>query len=186
MQDYSNITPLAFEFTDGLENASGIQEQAYLIPLSFIQTEAKPVTNGTTPESLVAITTDHVLKAAKAPIEVQPLFNKSGSTTKLSGEELSKIFETDVELMIPQVTAKLIGGAAAIKNTRFILLIRRIGQTTGFWQIGCKAMPAKVQDIAGGFGVGPTAEVGLKITLKAFDVVPMYDYQGELPAPAAP
>ncbi|MNL26539.1 hypothetical protein D3C87_1480680 [compost metagenome] len=73
----------------------------------------------------------------------------------------------------------------AIKNTRFLLLIRRPGQLTGYWQIGCKAMPCKVQDIAGGLGTGPTSEVGIKISLKAFDIVPMYDYQGEMPAPAA-
>lgn len=185
MKDYLSITDINFEFEDGKENASGIQEQAYLIPVSAIATEGKPVAAGTTSESVVTIATPHILKAGKSAFEVQPLYTKSGVNTKLSGEELSKIFETDVEFMIPQLTAKSMGGAAAIKNTRFLVLTRRIGQQTGFWQVGSVAMPAKVQDIAGGFGVGPTAEVGLKITLKAFDIVPLYDYQEELPVPAS-
>lgn len=184
MSTYDSVTDIGFEFVDGQENASGIQEVAYLIPVSWMETEAVPVPGGTTSAGIVTITADHVLKTAKAALEAQPLYGKSGFNFKLSGEECSKIFENDVEFMIPQITAKTLGGAAAIKNYRFIVLVRRVGQQTGFWQIGCKAMPAKVQDAAGGFGVGPTAEVGIKITLKAFDIVPVYDYQGELPVPA--
>ncbi len=181
MPDYKSITGLGLSFEDGLENASGIQEQAYLIPLSYIKTEGKPVTAGTTASALATIATSHVLATGKAPILVNPLYNKSGASTKLSGEELSKIFESDVELFIPQISAALLGSAAAIKNMRFIVLLRRAGQATGFWQIGTVGMPSKVQDIAGGFGTGPTGEVGLKISLKAFDTVPMYEYTGELP-----
>lgn len=185
MTDYKAITALAFEFQDGLENASGIQEIAYLIPVSHLKTEGKPVAVGTTASSLATISTSHVLATGKAPILVNPLYGKSGAAFKLSGEELSKIFENDVELFIPQISAGLLGGAAAIKNMRFIVLIRRTGQATGFWQVGTVGMPAKVQDIAGGFGTGSTGEVGLKISLKSFDVVPMYEYTAELPAVGA-
>ncbi len=131
--------------------------------------------------AIATIATSHALATGKTPILVNPLYGKSGVAFKLSGEELSKIFENDVELFIPQVSAALLGGAAAIKNMRFIVLVRRPGQLTGFWQIGTVGMPAKVQDIAGGFGTGPTGEVGLKIMLKAFDTVPMYEYTAELP-----
>jgi hypothetical protein len=182
--DYNSITDIGFDFQDGAENASGIQELAYLVRVSDIQTEGKPDPAGTTSASLATITVDHVLKAGKSAIQVQPFFGKSGNTFALEGEELSKIFGSNAELMIPQVSAKALGGAAAIKNTRFIVLVRRTGQNVGFWQIGSGAMPAKVQDAAGGFGVGPTAEVGIKITLKAYDIVPMYEYLGELPVPA--
>ena len=185
MADYKAITGLGFGFEDGLENASGIQEQAYLLAVSNIKTEGKVVTAGTTASALATIATSHILATGKAPILVNPLYNKSGAAFKLSGEELSKIFESDVELFIPQISASLLGGAAAIKNMRFIVLVRRPGQTTGFWQIGTVGMPAKVQDIAGGFGTGPTGEVGLKISLKAFDTVPMYEYTAELPAVGA-
>ncbi|MNL18433.1 hypothetical protein D3C87_1395770 [compost metagenome] len=184
MRDYNSLTDVGFEFQDGLENPSGIQEQALLIRVSDIETEGKPIPEGTTMASLVTIATAHVLKAGKSALLVDLLYPKSGVPFKLSGEELSKIFETDPEIFIPQITANSIGGAVAIKNTRFILLVRRPGQNTGYWQIGCKAMSCKVQDIAGGLGTGPTAEVGYKISLKAFDVSPMYDYQAEIPAPA--
>lgn len=177
---YETITNLGFKFVDGQENPSGIQEQAYLIPISWLTTEAKPII-GVTAESVVTIATDHILAATRAAIEVQPLFTKSGDIFKLSGEELSKIFENDVDFFVPQINAAALGSAAAIKNFRFMVLLRRVGQTVGFWQIGSKAMPAKVQDIPGGLGNGPTGEPGYRIQLKAFDIVPMYDYQGELP-----
>jgi hypothetical protein len=182
---YDSLTNLGFKFQDGLENPSGIQEIAYLIPLSWIETEGAKAAQ-TTSASVVTISGDHILKAGKTPIEVNPLNTKSGNTFKLAGEELSKLFENDVELFIPQINADTLGSATAIKNYRFIILVKRVGEDAGFYQIGTKAMPAKVQDIAGGLGVGPSAEVGLKITLKAFDTVPMYKYDGDLPAPATP
>jgi hypothetical protein len=185
MADYKSITGLGFAFEDGLENASGIQEQAYLIAVSHLKTEGKPATAGNSASALATIATSHALVTGKSAILVNPLYGKSGVATKLSGEELSKVFESDVELFIPQISAALLGGAAAIKNMRFIVLVRRPGQLTGFWQIGTGGMPAKVQDIAGGFGTGPTGEVGLKISLKAFDIVPMYEYTAELPAVGA-
>lgn len=185
MTDYKAITGLDFKFEDGLENASGIQELAYIILISHLKTEGKPAAVGTTVSSLATIATSHVLNTGKAPIVIHPLYGKSGAAFKLSGEELSKIFETDVEFFIPQISVALLGGAAAIKNMRALVLVRRPGQLTGFWQIGTSGMPAKVQDIAGGFGTGPTGEVGLKISLKAFDIVPMYEYTAELPAVGA-
>jgi hypothetical protein len=184
MRDYNTITDVGFEFVDGLENPSGLGEEAFLIRVSDLQTEGLPVESGTTSASLVTILADHVLKAGKHAIPVNILFDKSGSEFKSSGEELSKLFETSVTLLCPQVSAEKLGGATAIKNSRFLVMIRRLGQNTGFWQIGTKGSSAKVQDITGGFGTGATAEVGIKIVLKAFSLVPMYDYQGELPTPA--
>jgi len=185
MADYKALTGLGFGFEDGLENASGIQEQAYLLAVSHVKTEGKVAPAANTASAIATIATPHVLATGKAPILVNPLYGKSGVAFKLSGEELSKVFENDVELFIPQVSAALLGGAAAIKNMRFIVLVRRPGQLTGFWQIGTVGMPSKVQDIAGGFGTGPTGEVGLKISLKAFDTVPMYEYTAELPGTGA-
>jgi hypothetical protein len=183
---YDALTDIGFKFVDGAENASGMKEQAYLVPVSWIETEAVPVTTPapTTAKTIIAITGNHVLKDDKAPIAVQPLYTKSGSTFGLEGEELSKIAGSTIELFIPQINADVIGSVAAIKNYRFIVLFRRVGQTTGFWQIGSGEMPAKVENAEGGTGVGATAEVGVKITLKAYDFTPYYNYQGELPAPA--
>jgi hypothetical protein len=178
--NYSGITNLGLQFEDGLENPSGLQELAYLIAVSNIKTEGRPVPAATA-GSFATIATAHVLATGKSPIQVIPLYGKSGSTFKLSGEELSKLFENDVELFIPQISAAVLGTAAAIKNTRYIVLVRRPGQLTGFWQIGTVGMPAKIQDIAGGLGTGPTGEIGIKVSLKAFDVVAMYEYTAELP-----
>jgi len=185
MRDYKNITNLGFEFVDGLENPSGIQEKAWLIPISWLQTEGKPVAEGTTAASIATIAVNHTLKSGKSPILVNALNSKSGSNFKLAGEELSKMFEDDSEFFIPQISADTIGGAAAIKNMRFMILMQRPGQLVGFWQVGTSGMSAKVQDIVGGLGTGSTSEVGLKISLKAFDVVPMYNYTGELPVAGA-
>ena len=181
MADYKSTTGLSLAFEDGLENASGIQEIAYLLRVSDLKTEGKPTTAGGTASAIATISTAHALNTGKTPLLVNPLYGKSGSNFKLSGEELSKIFESDVELFIPQISAAILGTAAAIKNSRFIVLVRRPGQATGFWQIGSAGMPAKVQDITGGLSTGPTGEVGIKVSLKAFDIVPMYEYTGELP-----
>lgn len=178
--NYQGITGLGLSFQDGLENPSGLQELGYLVRVSDVKTEGVPVP-GTTASSFATIATSHVLNTGKSPIPVNMLFGKSGSSFKLSGEELSKVFESDVELFIPQISASVLGTAAAIKNTRFIVLVKRPGQLTGFWQIGTVGMSAKVQDIPGGLGSGPTGEVGIKIMLKSFDVVPMYEYTAELP-----
>lgn len=180
MRDYKNVTGLAFDFEEGLENASGIQEQAYLIPLSYLKTEAVPVTEGTTPESLITITGNHVLQTGKAPILCTPMFEKSGSEFDQVGEVGSALFEAPTTFFIPQISAKTIGGAVALKNFRGIVLFRRPGETTGFWQIGTKGMPAKNQKISGGFGTG-TGEVGVKMLVKSTDVTPYYKYDGELP-----
>jgi hypothetical protein len=178
--NYQTITALALQFQDGLENPSGLQEQGWLIPISAIKTEGIPVPAATA-GSFATIGTSHILNTGKSPIPVSMLYAKSGVQFKLGGEELSKMFESDVELFIPQISANVLGSAAAIKNTRYILLLRRPGQLTGFWQIGTVGMSAKVQDIAGGFGTGPTGEVGIKVSLKSFDVIPMYEYTGDLP-----
>jgi hypothetical protein len=184
LKDYKTITDLKLEFEDGLENPSGIEELAYLVPVSSIATEARPVANGTTAAGIVTIATSHVLKAGKSALRVTPLYSKSGAMFKLSGEELSKVFETDVEFFVPQISAATVGGAVAMKNMRFLIFVRRPGQLTGFWQIGSLGMSAKVQDMPGGFATGPNGEVGIKIVLKAFDFTPMYEYTAELPVPA--
>lgn len=182
---YDSLTDIGFNFVDGAENASGIKEQAYLIPVSWLATEAKPSDTPapTSVKDIIKIATDHVMKTGKNPISVQPLYKKSGNTFALEGEELSKIAGSTIELFVPQFNADTVGSVAAIKNYRFIVLFRRVGQTVGFFQIGSGEMPAKVENAEGGAGNGPTGEPGVKITLKAYDFTPVYDYQGELPAP---
>lgn len=44
----------------------------------------------------------HVLNIGKALIVIHPSYGKSGAAFKLSGEELSEIFETDNEFFIPK------------------------------------------------------------------------------------
>ncbi|WP_285055149.1 hypothetical protein [Pedobacter ginsengisoli] len=181
MRNYSGIAGLKFEVQDGLENPSGIKEQAYLFWRNSIETEALPSAVGTTAASIVTITTDHILKDGTYGIPCQPMYEKSGLAFKLAGEVGSKIMETDIELFVPQVEADAIGGIVSLKNFRGILFIRRPSQTTGFIQVGSKEMTLKMQDIPGGLGTGPGGEVGYKLTLKAYDFTPWYVYEGDLP-----
>lgn len=182
--NYDAITNMAMSFGDGGENPSGIAEIGYFIPLSWLQTIQKPA--GVTAEGLVQITTAHVLKAGKAPIAVTPMFEKSGINWKLAGEQLSKIFDTGAEVFVPNNSAAVLGTAGAIKNYRGIWLFGKADGSGQFWQVGSEALSAKVVDIAGGTGVGPTGEVGSKATIQAYGTMPVYSYEAELPAPAAP
>lgn len=182
--NYDNITDLKATFGDGSENPSGIDELAYLIPVSWLQSSAKPTPALTTAAGLVTITGNHVLKTGKNPIEVNALFQKSGATSALEGEPLSKIFKSGVELFIPQISADNLGTATAIKNYRFIVLIRRPDQDTGFLQIGSASLAAYVEAMDANLGVGPTGEVGIKITVGSYGKSPYFFYNGELPASA--
>lgn len=177
---YETITNLALGFTDGAENPSGISEEAYFIPLSFLETVAKPVP-ATTSESYVEITTSHIMKTGMAPIPIVPHYKKSGAKAALAGEELSKIFQQTTEFFMPQITAGNIGSASALKNYRGIVLIRRAGNETEFIQIGSKSLPATIIGAEADLGTGPTGAVGIKFTLEAFSVFAFYIYKGVVP-----
>ena len=185
---YDTIDNLAMNFGDGGENPSGVAEVGYFIPLSWFVagTGLKKPTPAATAESLVEITGDHVLIADKAPIPVTPMFEKSGINWKLAGEQLSKIFEQGAEVFVPDNTSRSLGTAGAIKNYRGILLIMKNDGSGDFWQIGSQALTAKVVDAPGGTGVGPSGEVGTKVTFQSYGTMPVYVYKGEVPAPAAP
>lgn len=182
--NYDNITDMKAVFADGSENPSGIAEIAYLIPLSWIEDIKGPTNPTTTAAGIVTITGNHVLKTGKAPIEVLPLYEKSGASSSLEGEILSKIFKSSVELFVPQVTAQNVGTVTALKNYRCMLLIRRPDQETGFIQLGSKSLAVYVEAVDANLGVGPTGEPGIKITVGGYNKSPYYFYDGELPAPA--
>jgi len=182
--DYKAIQDIALGFEDGLENASGIQEKAYFIPDSFIETYATPSSNGTTAESLVTIDDDHVLKEGKAPIALDVLFDKSGVSGSFDGEVLSGVFQATLEAFLPQLSAKNLGSAGAIKNFRGIVLFKR---TFGgdWYQIGSPEI--KARPIPGGTfgtGAGPTGEPGIRISFQGHSHMPLFVYKGEFPAPA--
>lgn len=183
---YDTITNMGMSFGNGNENPSGVAEVGYFIPLAwFAAAGLKTPTEGTTAESLIEITANHVLAAGKSPIAVTPMFEKSGISWQLSGESLSKIFETGAEVFVPDNSAKSLGTAAAIKNYRGILLIEKGDGSGHFWQLGSEAFTAKVTNIAGGTGQGPTGEVGSRVTFQSFGKVPVFVYKGEVPAPGA-
>ncbi|MDX3913781.1 MAG: hypothetical protein QHC79_09595 [Pseudosphingobacterium sp.] len=185
-RSYDNITDLKMEFVDGIENTSGIQEVAYFIPLSWMATVAEPAEDGTTAASLVEITANHVMKAGKAPIELQPMFEKSGATGAMEGEILSGVMKQGpADFFLPNLTASSLGTAGALKNYRGIVLFKRIGGGD-FYQFGSKYLSAKVEAVVPNWGTGPTGEVGTKITFGAYGTMPAYIYKGELPVPAAP
>lgn len=181
MGQYDNITNLGISFGDGNENVAGIAEEAYLVPLSWLKTEVFPDPAGTTAESLVTITGNHLMKTGKAPIHAIPLFEKSGLAWELAGELLSKIFNQGVELFIPDNGAVSLGTLRAIKNYRFILLIRKIDGSGDCWQVGSSYISAKVENAAGGTGQGPTGEPGTRITLRSYGLAPAFIYKGAIP-----
>ncbi|WP_316780401.1 hypothetical protein [Pedobacter antarcticus] len=180
MEQYDNITDLGLSFGDGNDNPSGVGEIAFFIPFSWMKTVAKPA-DATTAGSLITITGNHMMIAGKAPIKVNTLFDKSGINWKLAGEKLSKIFEIGAELFVPDNSVKSLGSAAALKTYRGILLIGKIDGSGHFWQVGSELIAATIVDIAGGTGVGPTGEVGSKITVQSYASVPVYSYEGAVP-----
>lgn len=185
---YDSITNLGIAFGDGNENPSGVAELAYLIPLSWLKTEGKPAANATTAEALLDISANHVMNTGKAPIRVIPMYEKSGITWALEGEVLSKIFNQGAELFIPDNGLKSLGTLQAIKNYRFIVLIGKVDGSGHFWQIGNSFISAKIANVAGGTGQGPTGEVGSRITVQSYGVAPVFSYEGDVPpvGPAAP
>lgn len=186
--DYKSITDVALGFEDGLENASGIQEKAYFIPSSYIETYGKPDPAGTTAASLVTIVGNHVLKASKVPIALDVLFDKSGVNGSFDGEVLSGVFQATLECFMPQLSAQNLGSAGAIKNFRGILLFKRTFGGTDWLQIGSEEILARpIPGGTFGTGVGPTGEPGIRVNFQGHSHMPLFIYQGEFPAaPVAP
>ena len=177
---YNNILLTGIGFTDGEENAPGIQEDAYLLRYSEVNSLAVP-TPTNDPISLMTITGTHLMKQGKSPIPVYTQFEKSGLEAALSGEMYSQMFIQTVKLFLPQLSTAGAANFSVIKNERLILLIRRTGGT-GFMQIGCKGLYAKVK--GGGkvsTGDGPAGAVGITFEIEAPGIHPYFDYQGVLP-----
>ena len=178
-EQYSNIVLEGLGFVDGQENTSGIQEDAYLLLYDDIATFGSP-TPGTTPESLVEISSNHVMKTGKSPIPLYTLYEKSGMDATLTGEMFSKIFISIVKLHLPQPNEKNAVNFSVIKNRRFIVLIKRAGGTD-FIQIGSQGLYAKVKDGSVKFGDGPTGTPGVDFQVEAPSIHPYYVYKGTLP-----
>ena len=173
-------------FSDGLENQSGIQEEAYFIPLSWMKFIAKPKI-GNTAASLSEILDSHVMEPGKKLVLMTPLSKKSGFKSTLEGEELSKMFKQGpAEFFIPQITATNIGTISALKNYRGIVLMMRPGDDMEFIQIGSQGMPAYMIGAETEGGTGPTGAVGTKVTFEAYGRVPCYIYNGGVPTDKVP
>src|SRR5690606_19341533 len=142
------------------------------IPFSYIATWAKPDPAGTTAESLVTIEDDHILKAGKAPIALDVLFDKSGVNGSMDGEILSGVFQATLEAFMPQLSAKNLGSAGAIKNFRGIVLFKRT--FGGDWfQIGSEEILARpIPGGTFGTGVGPTGEPGIRVNFQGHSHMP--------------
>ncbi len=182
MGSYDEVTNFGLTFSDGIENQGGIQEEAYLLPISWMTNIAKPEPN-TKAASLVEIVKSHMMTTGKKPIPMTPFFKKSGMKSSLEGEECSKMFKQGpAEFFIPQVTADNLGTAAAMKNYRGIILFKRPNSDTDFIQIGSQGLPASVTNVEVDLGTGPTGPVGIKISFEACGSVPFYIYKGGLPA----
>ncbi len=180
MSGYSTITDAKFGFEDFQENGSGIAERAYLIPLSWIATEQVAAAS-TTSASLVEIATAHVMKVGKAPIEVVPLFDKSGATSEGIGQMLSRMFKPTAKFFMPQISADNLGTLTALKNTRFLVLVER-SSGGDLIQIGTGKLPAYIMTSPVSLGEGPEGEVGITLEVGvSASIVPFYFYKGVVP-----
>jgi hypothetical protein len=177
---YETITDAKFGFEDFKENGSGIAEKAYLIPISWILAEQKPVAS-TTSKSLVEIATAHTMITGKAPIQVVPLFDKSGAASEGIGQMLSRMFKPTAKFFMPQISADNLGTLTMLKNTRFMVLVER-SSGGDLIQIGTGKLPAYIINSPVSLGEGGVGEVGisLDITVSA-SIVPFYFYKGVVP-----
>ncbi len=186
MSIFEKITNYGLSYTDGEDNSSGIQQDAYFLPISWLKTISRPKP-GTTAASLVEINESHVMNTNKSPVKMYSMFKKSGLKGALEGEELCKVFKQGpAEFFIPGLTADNLGTVTAIKNYQGIVLMRRAGEENEFVQIGSEGMPAQVVNIEYDLGTGPTGAIGIKVTFEAYGRVPYYIYTGQIPTDKAP
>lgn len=178
--DFKNVVLTGLGFTDGAINVSGIEEDAFWIPLSFFATLQVPLETPGTPLAAIEIAGTHILKPGKAPIPLFTMFDKSGMDSPLAGEKYSKISMPAAKLFQPQPTAENAANFAIMSNQRGILLIKR---ATGgsFIQIGNKGLYAAIKEGSVKFGDGPTGAPGIEFQIEAPSIMPYYVYKGELP-----
>ena len=177
---YETITDAKLDFQDFQENPSGIEEAAYIIPISWLATE-QTTTPSTTAASLVEIATAHIMMAGKTPIQVTPLFENSSAKSDSAGQMLSKMFKPGAKFFLPQVSAQNLGTVTMLKSVRCLVLIKR-ANGGDFIQIGTGKLAAYVMSASVDLGEGVEGKVGttLEIAVSA-SKVPFYIYKGVLP-----
>jgi hypothetical protein len=177
---YDTIIDAKLGFLDFQENPSGIEEKAYLIPISWLLTEQKTIPS-TTAASLVEIATAHIMATGKTPIELTPLFDKSGANAEMVGQMLSKMFKPGAKFFMPQISAQNLGTVTMLKNVRCLILIKR-ASGGDFFQIGTGKLPAYVMNASPNLGEGAEGEVGITLEVAvSASTVPFYIYKGVLP-----
>jgi hypothetical protein len=179
--NFSNIALSGLILSEGAQNTSGIEEDAWFIPLSYIADLKTPPADPTTPLEAITITGNHVLKPGKAPIPLFTMQDKSGMDSAMVGEKYSKMFQPNAKFFQPQPTDENAANFAIMGNLRGIVLIKRaIGGD--FKQIGNKGLLATVKEGSVKFGDGPTGAPGIEFVVEAASVMPFYVYKGDLPA----
>lgn len=179
---YENITDTVLTDSDNCENASGIAETAYFFKRNAFKKIAVP-TAGTTAASLVTITDAHELVPNAKPIVMYPLFQKSGGGATTEGEITSLVDHGTLDFFIPSMSVGNIGTAMTMKNMRGIVFFKEIGGTH-LWQFGNEEIFATVTKIDKNFGVGPTGEKGIKVTVEVYGKSAFWKYGNEIPVPA--
>jgi hypothetical protein len=178
--NFSNVQLAGLLLDEGALNTSGIQEDAFWIPLTYIATLQIPKSDPANPVEAMEITTAHVLKAGKSPIPLFTSHDKSGMDSPTVGEKFSKISQPVVKLFQPQPTPENAANYAVMTNQRGILLIKRaIGGD--YIQIGNKGLLAVVKEGSVKFGDGPTGAPGIEFQIEASSVMPYYVYKAALP-----
>jgi hypothetical protein len=178
--NFSNIQLAGLLLEEGALNSSGIQEDAYWIPLAYITNLQTPKSDPANPLEAMVITTQHILRSGKSPIPLFTSHDKSGMESPTVGEKFSKISQPVVKLFQPQPSPENAANYAVMTNQRGILLIRRaIGGD--YIQIGNKGLLAVVKEGSVKFGDGPTGTPGIEFQIEASSVMPYYVYKADLP-----
>lgn len=181
--NFANIALTGLLLSEGAQNPSGIEEDAWFIPLSYLSDLKVPPPEPANAIEAITITGNHVLKAGKAPIPLFTNQDKSGMDSALVGEKFSKMFQPNAKFFQPQPTGENSANFAIIANLRGIFLIKRPGDPY-FTQIGTKGLLATVKEGSVKFGDGPTGAPGIEFVAEAASVMPYYIYKGDLPAAA--
>lgn len=130
---------------DQTDNMGGTTQRFYWAYKSEFLSLKEPVP-GSTPESLVEITTAHTFKTGGFFREVYCTMDKGTGGNKTQGDTDGVSFKQEYEFVYPGSESAAHGFAATIKNGRLIILVEMPDSATGgYLQLGNAMFQAKIK-----------------------------------------
>lgn len=128
-------------------NMGGTTQRAFLAPIRFFTTIAKPVASPTTLAERVEIDGPHTLAATKFFKKVYCTMDKGKVDLKPQGDTDGASFKQEGELFYPGNESEAHGFADLVKNDNFIIIIETPDtQDSGkYLQVGTEMFPAKIK-----------------------------------------